>query len=72
MSEEGLKTTPNHLIHIGSPIPFDTDEFLHRLQLLMDAANDGREDTIRDLVAETILTYRPLDQNETEMIAVHC
>ena len=25
MSEEGLKTTPNHLIHIGSPIPFDTD-----------------------------------------------
>ena len=34
MSEEGLRTTLNHLIHIGSPIPFDTDEFLNKLQSL--------------------------------------
>lgn len=27
MSEEGLRTTPNQLIHIGSPIRFDTDVF---------------------------------------------
>jgi FlaA1/EpsC-like NDP-sugar epimerase len=27
MSEEGMRTTPNHLIHIGSPIPFETDKF---------------------------------------------
>lgn len=40
MSEEGMRTTPNHLIHIGSPIPFDTDEFLHQLQMLMTAAYD--------------------------------
>ena len=28
MAEEGLKTTPNHLIHIGMPIAFDNDEFI--------------------------------------------
>ena len=59
MSEEGLKTTPNHLIHIGCPIPFDTDEFLGQLQLLMNAAYDGKEDAIRDLVTEAVPTYHP-------------
>jgi FlaA1/EpsC-like NDP-sugar epimerase len=58
MSEEGMKTTPNHLIHIGSPIPFDVDEFLGQLQLLMKAAYEERSD-IRDLVAATVTTYHP-------------
>lgn len=57
MSEEGMKTTPNHLIHIGCPIPFDTDAFLASLQTLMEAACDGRNDTIRALVAEIVDTY---------------
>ena len=61
MSEEGLKTTPNHMIHIGSPIPFDTDAFLHQLQMLMTAAYDGQDETIRDLVAEVVPTYRPAE-----------
>ena len=61
MSEEGLKTTPNHLIHIGCPIPFDTDEFLGQLQQLMNAAYDGRQDEIRDLVAEVVPTYLPAE-----------
>jgi FlaA1/EpsC-like NDP-sugar epimerase len=57
MSEEGLKTTPNHLIHIGCPIPFDTDEFLQQLRKLMIAAYDGQDDQIRQLVAEVVPTY---------------
>jgi FlaA1/EpsC-like NDP-sugar epimerase len=57
MSEEGMKTTPNKLIHIGSPIPFDTDKFIHQLQNLMTAAYDGEEDRIRNLVAEAVGTY---------------
>ena len=61
MSEEGMRTTPNHLIHIGSPIPFDTDEFLNRLQDLMTAAYDGREEIIRELVAEMVTTYHFVD-----------
>ncbi len=58
MSEEGLKTTPNRLIHIGKPIPFDTDMFLQQLQELMDACYENRED-IRELVAGMVPTYHP-------------
>ena len=58
MSEEGLKTTPNQLIHIGSPIPFDVDEFLQQLPLLMEIAYDGREDQIHAVVSQVVPTYR--------------
>lgn len=63
MSEEGMKTTPNKLIHIGCPISFDTDSFLHQLPLLMDAAYDGREDQIRDMVSQTVPTYHPVEES---------
>ena len=63
MSEEGMKTTPNHLIHIGKPIPFDTDTFLCQLQTLMQAAYDGNEEGIRSLVAEAVTTYHPAGEN---------
>ena len=66
MSEEGMKTTPNHLIHIGCPIPFDTDEFLGQLQQLMNAAYDGKEDAIRDLVAKSVPTYHPAGEHGSE------
>lgn len=66
MSEEGMRTTQNHLIHIGSPIPFDTDEFLQQLQRLMSAAYDGKENTIRDLVAEAVTTYHPAGEHGSE------
>ena len=66
MSEEGLRTTPNHLIHIGCPIPFDTNVFLKQLQGLMNAAYDGQEDTIRNLVAEVVPTYHPAGDKGSE------
>ena len=66
MSEEGMRTTPNQLIHIGSPIPFDTDEFLEQLPKLMEAAYEGREDMIRDLVAKVVTTYRPAGEHGSE------
>ncbi len=68
MSEEGLRKTPNQLIHIGSPIPFDTDEFLGQLQILMNAAYDGEENRIRDLVAEVVPTYHPAGEEDAEMM----
>ncbi len=64
MSEEGLRTTPNHLIHIGCPIPFDTDLFLNQMRELTIAAYDGCEDTIRDLVADIVPTYHPTGLND--------
>ena len=65
MSEEGMLTTPNHLIHIGCPIPFDMEKFLPQLQTLMDAAYDGRDDIIRSLVEEVVPTYRPAGAHGT-------
>ena len=47
------------MIHIGKPIPFDTDVFLRGLHGLMTAAYDGREDIIRALVCELVSTFRP-------------
>jgi FlaA1/EpsC-like NDP-sugar epimerase len=63
MSEEGMRTTPNELIHIGSPIPFDNDTFIKQLQMLMEAAYDEREDLCK-LVAEVVPTYHPAPRRE--------
>lgn len=59
MAEEGLKRTENDLIHIGCPIPFDTDEFLGELDDLMEAAYKNRDD-IRDRVQKVVTTYHPV------------
>jgi len=58
MAEEGMKKTPNDLIHIGNPIPFDTDTFLVQLEKLMEAAYENDE-SIRDKVAAMVSTYHP-------------
>ncbi len=66
MSEEGMRTTPNKLIHIGSPIPFDTDTFLGQLQMLMEAAYSEKEDEIRTLVKEVVTTYHLAGEHGSE------
>lgn len=58
MAEEGLKRTPNRLIHIGNPIPFDTAEFRAQLEELMTAAYDN-DDDIRTIVEKMVPTYIP-------------
>ena len=58
MAEEGMKKTPNELIHIGNPIPFDTDEFLVQLRALMDAAYEN-DKAIREAVTQVVPTYHP-------------
>lgn len=63
MSEEGMRTTANQLIHIGSPIPFDTDEFLQQLQQLMEAAYEGEEEKMQSIVATVVPTYHPVGKN---------
>lgn len=58
MAEEALKRTPNKLIHIGNPIPFDTAEFRAQLEELMTAAYDN-DDDIRTIVEKMVPTYIP-------------
>lgn len=67
MAEEGLKKTENQLIHIGCPIPFDTDKFLEQLRVLMNTAYSNSRD-IRSLVAQIVSTYHPADQNHPVQI----
>ena len=58
MDEEGLQKTPNSLIHIGNPIPFDIDQFLVDLEKLMYAAYNNDEKIV-DMVANIVHTYHP-------------
>ena len=58
MAEEGLKKTKNDLIHIGCPIPFDTNLFLSQLEELLDAAYKNKDD-IKDRVQKVVKTYHP-------------
>ncbi len=59
MAEEGLKKTDNDLIHIGCPIPFDTDTFFKQLRLLMRLAYANKEIDMKRLVQEMVSTYHP-------------
>ena len=61
MAEEGLRRTANGLIHIGRPIPFDTDAFLGSLGDLMDAACRNDEEGTLEMVRELVPTYHPED-----------
>ena len=58
MAEEGLQKTPNALIHIGNPIPFDTEKFLKDLEKLMYAAYENDENIV-SMVAQIVHTYHP-------------
>ena len=65
MDEEGMEKTPNSLIHIGSPIPFDTDQFLVDLEKLMRAAYNNDSDIV-SMVAEIVSTYHPEQVGEKD------
>lgn len=59
MAEEGLKKTPNDLIHIGCPIPFDVNEFLKELDELLEAAYKNKAD-MKERVQRVVTTYHPV------------
>ena len=60
MAEEGLMKTKNDLIHIGCPIPFDTDEFLKDLEELLEAAYKNKDD-MKERVMKVVTTYHPAE-----------
>ena len=59
MVEEGLKKTANDLIYIGSPIPFNTDEFLGQMEWLMKVAYSNKDEEMRPCVEKVVNTYHP-------------
>ena len=65
MAEEGMRTTDNDLIHIGNPIPFDTDAFLTQLRDLMNLSYSNSR-AIKLQVAKMVSTYSPEDLKPEE------
>lgn len=59
MSEEGMKDTANHLIHIGRPIEIDEEEFQAGLDALAGVvADEGkRPEDVRAIVKRIVPTY---------------
>lgn len=64
MAEEGLKKTDNDLIHIGQPIPFDTEKFLGQLETLV-AESYENSDHIVELVESIVTTFHPVGAHPT-------
>lgn len=62
MEEEGLKHTPNNLIHIGKPIAIK-DDFLKNLDKLIASAEKNTDD-IKKLTAKMVTTYKPAKEVE--------
>ena len=62
MDEEGLKETPNKLIHIGTPIDIDKN-FFDKLDELIKYA-EGNSIEIKERVAEVVSTYK-IDKRNT-------
>ena len=56
MDEEGLKETPNKLIHIGQPIEIK-ENFLEELNNLIMDSYDNNED-IKEKIAKIVTTYK--------------
>ena len=56
MDEEGLKETPNKLIHIGQPISMNEKQFFRNLNSLIKEAYENN-DNIKDSVAKIVDTY---------------
>ena len=62
MAEEGLKKTDNELIHIGKPIPFDTEQFLRDLEELAKASYENSPDIVK-MVEKIVPTFHPVGKN---------
>ena len=64
MAEEGLQTTPNRLIHIAKPIPFDVEAFMKQVEILAEASYTNSQN-IKQLVSNIVLTYQ-LSQKQVD------
>ena len=56
--EEGLKETPNKLIHIGQPIKLDEENLFINLNKIYEAAYN-ETDNMKELIKEIVPTYNP-------------
>lgn len=58
MAEEGIQTTPNKMIHIAKPIPFDAMQFCEQLSVLQELCQENQEMETKKKVAQMAGTYQ--------------
>ena len=58
MAEEGLQETDNKKIHIGKPIELNEEDFLNKLDRLIEKAEDNMADIRKDIL-DICPTYNP-------------
>jgi FlaA1/EpsC-like NDP-sugar epimerase len=69
MDEEGLKTTSNKLIFIGSQIHIDSADFIDKLYKLEGAAFSNDEETVVKLLHDIVPTFvTPEEFNNKQLI----
>ena len=77
MAEEGMLKTENKLIHIGKPIPFDTEKFLKQLEGLAKASYEEMEAYTRENeeymvpMCEYAKKHLPQYTNQIEIMKYH-
>ena len=60
MDEEGMKDTPNKLIHIGHPIEMNDDLFMKQINRLDRISRDEVNPMeMKKVVSEVVITYKP-------------
>lgn len=60
MDEEGMKDTPNKLIHIGHPIEMDDEKFMQELNRLDQVSKEEVNPMeMKKVVSEVVATYKP-------------
>ena len=64
MAEEGMRKTDNDLIHIGKPIAFDIQQFMHQLNDLARASYTNSENIV-SLVEKIVPTFTAVGQHPT-------
>lgn len=63
MKEEGMKETPNKLIHIGKPIEFDEEKFFSKLEVLKEESKMEKAD-VRRWIKELVPTYMTPEERQ--------
>ena len=59
MAEEGIQKTPNNMIYIGKPVPFDISDFLEKLKILEQMSYENSRE-VKPFMEEIVPTYHPL------------
>ena len=63
MAEEGLKTTPNKLIHVAKPIDFNSKIFFESLEKMSKYSAKNNINQVLNILSEMVPTYHTPEED---------